>query len=160
MAGREIIFLDTTFILPFFQIPIDVKNFDKKIFEKSLRRFRLISVSELSLIEALFIVTKMFFRGEVFRDIFEVFRDNLEVLEDDSRFVVKSFSSMDISSYKWLLDFKDLNPIDRLILAQGLDADIFLTENREILKIGGIEKFRKKFSVKIVDWKHYISSFK
>lgn len=156
MAGREIIFLDTTFILPFFQIPIDVKNFDKKIFEKSLKRFRLISVSELSLIEALFIVTKMFFRGEVFEDIFEVFKDNLEVLEDDSRFVVKPFSSMDISSYKWLLDFKDLNPIDRLILAQGLDADIFLTEDREILKIGGIEKF----SVKIVDWKHYISSFK
>jgi len=157
----EVIFLDTTYLLPFFQIPVNVKDFSKRIFEETLRKFQFISVSELSLIEVLFIATKLYLKREVSDNIFKTFKENLTVLKEDDRFMIKTLSDTDVKNYKYLLDLKSgLNPIDRIILAQGANADIFLTEDKDLLELGKTKKFREKFSVNVVNWRQYIKLFK
>jgi len=153
MAERKIIFLDTTFVMPFFQIQINIKNFDKNIFEKILRKFQLIILSEISLIEILFKLTKMYTKKKISDNIFNIFKENLSILREDRKIKIKTITSTDINNYLYFLKLKyKLNPIDMLILAQGIEADIILTEDKNILKISEEKSFKEKYKAKILNW--------
>ena len=153
MAERKIIFLDTTYVMPFFQIQINIKNFDKNTFEKILRKFQLIILSEISLIEILFKLTKMYIKKKVPENIFQTFKENLSILREDRKIKIKPITSIDIDNYLYFLKLKyNLNPIDMLILAQGIEADIILTEDKNILKISEEKSFKEKYKAKILNW--------
>ncbi|RLG72420.1 MAG: hypothetical protein DRO23_10450, partial [Thermoprotei archaeon] len=58
-----------------------------------------------------------------------------------------------INNYLYFLKLKyKLNPIDMLILAQGIEADIILTEDKNILKISEEKSFKEKYKSKILNW--------
>jgi len=48
---REV-FLDTTFVMPFFYMDIDVKDFSRKKFAELIRKLDKIHISEISIFEA------------------------------------------------------------------------------------------------------------
>lgn len=51
MALREL-FLDTTYIMPFFYLNIDVKGFSRGAYKAVIQSLRTIHISEVSIIEA------------------------------------------------------------------------------------------------------------
>lgn len=158
MAFREIIFLDTTYLLPFFQIPLTVKGFNKKLFEKILREFEYVYISEVSVLECLSKITRMYFKGKVPEEIFEIFKENLSILREDEKITFKPIQEEDVKTYYELLKINpEIDPIDRIILAQATHAQIFLTEDSDILEFSNNKTFKKKYLVKVLNWKKLLN---
>ena len=51
MKPREL-FLDTTYVMPFLYLDIDVKGFSRVVYKKVIKSFERIHLSEISIIEA------------------------------------------------------------------------------------------------------------
>ncbi|RLE79249.1 MAG: hypothetical protein DRJ52_08825 [Thermoprotei archaeon] len=95
----------------------------------------------------------MYIKKKVPENIFQTFKENLSILREDRKIKIKPITSTDIDNYLYFLKLKyKLNPIDMLILAQGIEADIILTEDKNILKISEEKSFKEKYKAKILNW--------
>ena len=151
------VFLDTTFILPFFQLEIKVNGFSLEKFEAFLSRLDEVHLSELSIYEAKAKLFRLSRRNERYTKALESFGDNLTVLRDDETICFHSYNKMDDSRINLISD-KDLglDVFDTIIVAQALDIGFLITEDKEILNLRGRESFLEDPELKklnITPWK-------
>ncbi len=126
---REI-FLDTTYVMPFFYMDIDVKGFSRKKYAELIRKFDKIHLSEISIFEAK--VKSLQIRS---KEALEKFNKGLSILRSDKRVKIHGFNERHdraLNSMLNLLD--DLNIIDLIIVSQAKDVGILLTEDNVIHK--------------------------
>jgi len=137
------VFIDTTYLMPFFHLDIDVEGFSREIFREKLSHFKLIHASEISLIEIKAKIIKM-------RDtkINKIFRENLSVLRDDDRFVFHGYTADDDVRFEEIEQL-NLDFIDSLIVSQAFNVGLLLTEDWKILKK---KSSLKKLGLNVVSW--------
>jgi len=136
------VFLDTTFLLPFFQLEIAVKDFTIEDFKEFLTKASEIHVSELSIFEAKAKLFRLSRKNAAYMEALENFGNNLTVLRNDERFVFHPYTGQNdahfnlISAKEWKLDSFDI-----IILAQALEVELLITEDEEILNLRDQETF-------------------
>lgn len=137
MMPREM-FLDTTYVMPFFYLDIDVKGFSRDDYKEVIRSLDKIHFSEVSIIEAKAKCQKM---GE---KVNEKFNEGLSVLSADEKVVIHGYRPVDDRKFNELLPY-GLDFFDRIILAQAYSVGNLLTEDSKLLKV-------KNSGMKILKW--------
>ena len=79
MTFREL-YLDTTYVMPFFYLDIDVKGFSRTVYKDVIKSLERIHLSEISIIEA---KAKSLRIGEKRSDANKKFNEGLSVLSAD-----------------------------------------------------------------------------
>ena len=135
-------FLDTTFLLPFFQLKIDVEGFSLEGFEAFLSGLDKAHFSLLSVYEAKAKLFRLSRRDERFANALEDFGGNLAVLRDDEMITFHTYTRMDDLRFN-LISGKglDLDVFDMIIVAQAVDVGFLLTEDEDILRLRGERSF-------------------
>lgn len=135
-------FLDTTFLLPFFQLDIDVDGFSLERFEAFLSRLDEVHFSELSIYEAKAKLFRLSRRDERYADALKSFGGNLAVLRDDEMISFHPYTRLDDLRFN-LISGKglDLDVFDMVIVAQAVDVGFLITEDREIINLRGEKAF-------------------
>jgi len=130
------VFLDTTFLLPFFQVNIAIEGFTLKKFKKFLMQLSKVHFSELSIYEAKAKIYRLSRKDSTYMKALENFGTNLSILRADEKIIFHPYTERD-DEYFNIISSKNLklNSFDMIILAQALNGDILLTEDKEILKI-------------------------
>jgi hypothetical protein len=101
-SGREL-FIDTTYLLPFLQVPIRAKGFNLLDFRKFMAKLSRVHVSELSVYEAKAKLLRMSMsRGEYGR-LLSTFGENLNVLRADEKFVFRTYTKEDDQRFNQLV---------------------------------------------------------
>jgi len=140
------LFIETTYLMPFFYLDIDVDGFSREKFREKLSSFRRIHVSEISIVEVKAKIVRM-----NDRKINEAFRKSLSVLRSDERFIFHGYTADDDARFeeigKMNLDF-----IDRIIVSQAFSVGFLLTEDRQILKN---RNSLKKLGLNVTNWKEF-----
>ena len=130
------IFLDTTFLLPFFGIRPKIKKYSSTQFKETLKGFKEIHITYLSVYETKAKIFRMHKKGTISRTVLDKFWYALKILLEDKRFF---FHTYDESIDKNLNDFLEkysLDIFDALILASAVNkTDILLTEDSSLLSI-------------------------
>lgn len=144
------LFLDTTFVMPFFGFDIDVEGFSRERFKDVVDGLDKLHVSEVSIIEAKAKCMKIV-KG--LPEIMERFYEGLTVLAGDEKVVIHGFRAVDDVRFNELWKRGGLGFFDTLILAQSCAVGVFLTEDSKILGL-------KDVGVKSVDWKMLVREFK
>ncbi len=137
MKFREI-YLDTTYVMPFFYLDIDVKGFSRAVYKKVIRSFERIHLSEISIIEA---KAKSLKLGE---NVDEKFNEGLSVLSTDEKVVIHEYRQVDDKKFNELLPL-GLGFFDRVILAQSYAVGNLFTEDRRLLNLNNI-------GIKMMNW--------
>ncbi len=154
---RQEFFLDTTFLLPFFQIDIAVENFTIESFAYFIRTASRIHFSELSVYEAKAKIHRLAKRNQAFSQSLSDFGDNLTVLRDDEKFVFRSFSKLADHYFNSLIEtFPKLNSFDAILLSQASNVGLIITEDQELLALRENDDFLKNATlgkVRIKRWK-------
>jgi len=122
------LYLDTTYIMPFFYLDIDVKGFSRADYKEVIKSFDRIHFSEISIIEAKAKCQKL---GKKMN---EKFNEGLSVLSDTKNVVIHGYRAADDSKFNELLPY-GLDFFDRIILAQAFNVGNLLTEDSKLLKI-------------------------
>lgn len=135
------LYLDTTYVMPFLFLDIDVKEFSRNIYKEILESLERIHISEVSLIEA---KAKSLKLGIPINKVNEKFNEGLSVLSSDEKVVIHRYSAMDDLKFNEF-DNLQLDFFDRIILAQSATIGLFLTEDRKLLNI-------KNSGIKIINW--------
>ena len=140
MKFREL-YLDTTYIMPFFYLDIDVKGFSRTVYKEVIKSVERIHVSEISIIEA---KAKSLKRGGSQTEINEKFNEGLSVLSADEKVVIHGYRAMDDKKFN---EFQPLGLgfFDAVILAQSCTVGILLTEDSRLLQL-------KDIDVKTINW--------
>lgn len=135
-------FLDTTFLLPFLQLEIDVDGFSLEGFEAFLSGLDEAHFSLLSVYEAKAKLFRLSRRDERYADALEDFGGNLAVLRDDEMITFHTYTRVDDLRFN-LISRKglDLDVFDMIIVAQAVDVGFLLTEDKEILSLRNEEAF-------------------
>ena len=135
-------FLDTTFLLPFFQLDIDVDGFSLESFEAFISKLGEAHFSELSIYEAKAKLFRLSRRDERYADALKSFGGNLAVLRDDATVYFHPYTRLDDLHFN-LISGKglDLDVFDMFIVAQAVDVAFLLTEDKEILGLRGEKAF-------------------
>ena len=133
--GREL-FIDTTYLLPFFQIPIRSKGFDLSDFRKCVEKLSRVHVSELSVYEAkakLFRLSRS--HGE-YGKMLSTFGENLNVMRADEKFVFRTYTEEADKRFNQLVKIaKRLDAFDLIILSEASTVGELLTEDTEVLSL-------------------------
>lgn len=137
MKPREM-YLDTTFVMPFFYLDINVKGFSRTDYKEIIRSLDKIHFSEVSIIEA---KAKSRNMGE---KVNEKFNEGLSILFDDEKVVIHGYREADDRKFNELLPF-GLDFFDRIILAQAYGVGNLLTEDSKLLKL-------KNPGINILNW--------
>jgi predicted nucleic acid-binding protein len=140
MKFREL-YLDTTYIMPFFYLDIDVKGFSRTVYKEVIKSVERIHVSEISIIEA---KAKSLKIGGNQTEINEKFNEGLSVLSADEKVVIQGYRAMDDKNFN---EFQPLGLgfFDAVILAQSCTVGILLTEDSRLLRL-------KDVGVKTINW--------
>ena len=135
------LYLDTTYVMPFLFLDIDVKGFSRNIYKEILKSLERIHISEVSLIEA---KAKSLKLDIPINKVNEKFNEGLSVLSSDEKVVIHRYNAMDDLKFN---DFDNLQLdfFDRIIFAQSAAIGLFLTEDRKLLNI-------KNSGIKIINW--------
>ncbi|MEM2848847.1 MAG: PIN domain-containing protein [Candidatus Bathyarchaeia archaeon] len=130
------VFLDTTFLLPFFQININVEAFTLERFKEFLTETSQIHFSELSIFEAKAKLHRLSKRNTAYRKALEDFGANLKILRGDEKFTFHPYTAQD-DKYFNIISSKnlELDAFDTIIVAQALKVGTLVTEDREILNV-------------------------
>ena len=140
MRLREL-YLDTTYIMPFFYLDIDVKGFSRSVYKEVIQSLEILHVSEISIIEAKAKSLKISRKRSM---INEKFNEGLSVLSTDEKVVIHGYRSIDDKKFNEFqplgLDF-----FDTMILAQSRTVGILLTEDSKLLDL-------KDIGIKIINW--------
>ena len=140
MKFREL-YLDTTYVMPFFYLDIDVKGFSRSAYKEVIKSLERIHVSEISIIEA---KAKSLKIGRKRSGVNEKFNEGLSVLSTDEKVVIHGYRAMDDKKFNELLPL-GLGFFDTVILAQSCVVGILLTEDSQLLHL-------KDVGVKIINW--------
>ena len=140
MKFREL-YLDTTYVMPFFYLDIDVKGFSRTGYKEIIKSLDKIHLSEISIIEA---KAKSLKIGEKRSDVNKRFNEGLSVLSADEKVVIHGYRSMDDEMFNQVyalgLDF-----FDAVIMAQSYTVGNLLTEDLKLLHL-------KDVGVEIINW--------
>jgi len=171
MKFREV-YLDTTYLMPFFYLDIDVKGFSRSVYKEVIKSFARIHVSEISIIEA---KAKSLKIGRKLTKVNkepcgkpqginvhipttaaatlwqatgypqdEKFNEGLSVLSADEKVVIHGYKSEDDKKFNEFLPL-GLGFFDAVILAQSSTVGNLLTEDSRLLRLEDI-------GVKIINW--------
>jgi hypothetical protein len=100
--GREL-FINTTYLLPFLQVPIRTKGFNLSDFRKFIAKLSRVHVSELSVYEAKAKLLRMSrSRGEYGR-MLSTSGENLNVLRADEKFIFRTYTKEDDRRFNQLV---------------------------------------------------------
>ena len=135
------LYLDTTYVMPFLFLDIDVKGFSRNIYKEILKSLERIHISEVSLIEA---KAKSLKLDILINKVNEKFNEGLSVLSSDEKVVIHRYNAMDDLKFNEF-DNLQLDFFDRIILAQSAAIGLFLTEDKKLLNI-------KNSGIKIINW--------
>ncbi len=145
---REI-FLDTTFVMPFFYIDIDVKGFSRKKFAELIRKIDKIHISEISIFEAKVKILQN--RNE---KVLKKFNEGLSILRSNRKVVIHGYTAKHDQSLNDMLDIlNDINIIDLIIIAQAKEVGTLLTEDRII------HKHRNEIGIDTLNWRSFVKRF-
>lgn len=147
---REI-HLDTTYIMPFFHLDIDVEGFSRELYKGIIISIQKIHISEISIIEAKAKSLKIGSGEKLSSVINERFNDGLAVLKSDSRVKIHSYTPEDDRKFNEILPL-GLDFFDSIILAQSYKAGSLLTENMKLL--------RSDVGIEIINWKKLVKIYK
>jgi len=140
MKLREL-YLDTTYIMPFFYLDIDVKGFSRSVYKEVIELLERIHVSEISIIEA---KAKSLKIGRKRSKVNEKFNEGLSVFSADEKVVIHGYRSKDDKKFNEFLPL-GLCFFDAVILAQSSTVGNLLTEDSRLLRLEDI-------GVKIINW--------
>ena len=140
MKLREL-YLDTTYIMPFFYFDIDVKRFSRSVYKEVIELWERIHVSEITIIEA---KAKSLKIGRKRSKVNEKFNEGLSVLSADEKVVIHGYKSKDDKKFNEFLPL-GLGFFDAIILAQSSTVGNLLTEDSKLLRLEDI-------GVKIINW--------
>ena len=140
MKLREL-YLDTTYVMPFFYLDIDVKGFTRTVYKEVIKSLERIHVSEISIIEA---KAKSLKLSKNKSKVNEKFNEGLSVLSADEKVVIHGYRAMDDKKFN---EFQPLGLgfFDAVILAQSCTVGILLTEDSRLLRL-------KDVGVKAINW--------
>lgn len=151
------LFLDTTYILPFFQVPIRVEGFELSDFKTLTANLSKVHVSELSIYEAKAKLTRLSKARRGYEQALQMFGRNLNVLRLDERFVFHSYTSEADECFNQLLaSARRLDAFDILILSEAYVIGELLTEDEDLLTFRDSDQFTKSplsKSIRIRCWK-------
>ena len=138
------VFLDTSFLLPFFQLDIAVEGFTLKGFKDFLTKLSEIHVSELSIFEAKAKIFRLSKKDPAYTPALKSFGENLAVLRKDEKFVFHPYTEFDDANFNLISSInQSLDSFDIIIVSQALTTGLLLTEDKEILDLREKEEFRK-----------------
>lgn len=140
MNFREL-YLDTTYVMPFFHLDIDVKGFSRAGYKEIIKSLDKIHLSEISLIEA---KAKSLKIREKQSNVNKKFNEGLSVLSDDEKVVIHGYESMDDAMFNEFI-LLGLDFFDAVILAQSCTVGNLLTEDLKLLQL-------KDTGVEIINW--------
>jgi len=142
MKFREL-YLDTTYVMPFFYLDIDVKGFSRSVYKEVIKSLERIHFSEISIIEAKAKSLKI--RVSRKRSgVNEKFNEGLSAISTDEKVVIHGYRAMDDKKFNEFLPL-GLGFFDAVILAQSCTVGNLLTEDSRLLHL-------KDIGVKIIDW--------
>jgi len=147
--------LDTTFLLPFFEIDLGEIN---RIVEDLYSKLLALYYAEISIYEAKFKLVSLYRKKRISFDIIKNFWRNLSILKDDEKIIFVPYDAR-IDDYVNKLEEKlprKLEIIDEMIVATAIPIGNLLTMDDEIL--GMRDQIKKLFNLKIYDIKT-ISNF-
>jgi hypothetical protein len=153
--GREL-FIDTTYLLPFLQIPIRSKGFNLSDFRKFMSKLSRVHVSELSVYEAKAKLLRMSRSHGEYDKMLSTFGENLNVLRADEKFAFRSYTEEADRRFNQLVTVaKRLDAFDLIILCEASTVGDLLTEDTEILSLRDSHQFAQTppfNSMKIRSW--------
>jgi len=133
LGKRTAAFLDTTFLLPFFQIDIEVEAFTLDRFKQFLTTLSEVHFSELSVFEAKAKIHRLSRINVTYVQALKAFGGNLSTLREDEKTTFHPYTELD-DAYSNLVSSKKLklDSFDMMIMAQALDVGTLITEDKEI----------------------------
>ncbi len=146
----EKIFLDTTFVLPFFGIDLEIKGYTPKVFKNILSDFKSVHVSFLSIYEAKAKITRMYKNKKISYETMESFWPKLKILLESERFKFHIYDEQTDRNYNLISNTYPLDAFDTLILASAMDVGALLTEDTDMLSIR--DKLRTR--IQILNWQN------
>ncbi len=155
--GERELFLDTTYILPFFQVPIRVAGFKLSDFKALITNLSRVHVAELSIYEAKAKLLRLSKTYRAYEKILRAFSENLNVLRMDEKFVFQNYTGEADQRFNQLLAVaKRLDAFDLIILSEAFTVGQLLTEDTDILTFRDSDGFAESAlskSIKIRCWK-------
>ncbi len=143
------IFLDTTFVIPFFYMDIDVKGFSRRKFAELIRKLDKIHISEISIFEAK--AKALQNRNE---EVLKRFNEGLSILRSDRKVVIHGYTAKHDQNFNDMLNIlNDVNIIDLIIISQAKEIGKLLTEDRII------HKHKDEIEIEVLNWKSFIKRF-
>jgi len=140
--------LDTTFLLPFFEIDLGEIN---RIVEDLYSKLPALYYAEISIYEAKFKLVSLYRKKRISFDIIKNFWRNLSILKDDEKIIFVPYDAR-IDDYVNKLEEKlprKLEIIDELIVATAIPIGNLLTMDDEIL--GMRDQIKKLFNLEVYD---------
>jgi predicted nucleic acid-binding protein len=148
MKFKEL-YLDTTYVMPFLFLDIDVKGFSRDTYKEIIKSVDRIHISEISLIEAKAKSLKLNLSQ---KKVNEKFNEGLFVLSSDEKVIIHRYNALDDLKFNEF-DTLQLDFFDRIILAQSASVGFLLTEDGKLLDL-------KDIGIKIINWKSLIKEMK
>ena len=153
---REL-FVDTTYVLPFFQVPITVEGFELSDFKMLIANLSKVHVAELSIYEAKAKLLRLSKVRRRYEEALRVFGQNLDVLRSDEKFVFHNYASEADEHFNQLVHFvKPLDAFDLIILSEAFTVGELLTEDEDLLTFRDSDQFAESpssESIRIRCWK-------
>ena len=140
--------LDTTFLLPFFEIDLGEIN---RIVEDLYSKLLALYYAEISIYEAKFKLVSLYRKKRISFDIIKNFWRNLSILKDDEKIIFVPYDAR-IDDYVNKLEEKlprKLEIIDEMIVATAIPIGNLLTMDDEIL--GMRDQIKKLFNLEVYD---------
>ena len=141
--------LDTTYVMPFFYLDIDVEGFSRELYREIIMSIQRIHISEISIIEAKAKSLKIG-REKKLSEINDKFNDGLAVLKSDSNVNIHSYAVEDDKEFNEILPL-GLDFFDSIILSQSYKTGSLLTENMKLLRSG--------VGIDIINWKKLVEIY-
>lgn len=153
---REL-FVDTTYVLPFFQVPITVEGFELSDFRTLIANLSKVHVAELSIYEAKAKLLRLSKVRQGYKQALRAFGQNLNVLRLDEKFMFHGYTSEADERFNQLLpSAKRLDAFDLIILSEAFTVGELLTEDEDLLTFRDSDQFAESplsKSIRIKCWK-------
>jgi len=154
--GREL-FVDTTYVLPFFQVPITVEGFELSNFKRLIANLSKVHVAELSIYEAKAKLLRLSKVRRGYEQALRAFGQNLNVLRLDEKFAFHDYTTEADKFFNQLFPTaKQLDAFDLIILSEAFTVGELLTEDEDLLTFRNSKQFAESpfsKSIRIRCWK-------
>jgi len=145
------LFLDTTYVLPFFQVPIAVRDFEISNFKLLIANLSKVYVAELSIYETKAKLTRLSKAHRGYEKALQAFGRNLNVLHLDEKFVFQNYNEQADEYFNQLITMtKRLDAFDLIILSQAFTVGELLTEDEDLLTFRDSDQFARSPLSKLI----------